>query len=284
MAYYKNPEEDTTVSPYRRTVGHECEYSSRPTVADLLREKGYGTPALPNTYGSRRLHNAGCRCQYRDDYPIHTTADCTAPGGEYLIGGSRGVLFGSPAYIFATKVMAEAAKEKRCGIGESVGMHTHVGCDDLTYAQKVLVLRTYLRYEPEIQQLAAGPHDAARNNDCTSAKLNIQYCGINSVEPSSSFWTTDETELARSIQLPSRPTLNFNNEHTIEFRVWNATRAQWRMVLAAAVSSAIVESAHENRRVDPNDNTTLVDFLKGLLTPDVVMLIQRQKGKFSNAS
>lgn len=276
MPYYLDPETDTTVAPYRRTVGHELEYASNPRVAVLLRERGHGTPGIN---GDARLHNAHCRCLDIDNYAIHTTSDCTAPGGEYLIGGSRGVLFGSPSYGFATAAMASAAQDADCGVTSNVGMHTHVGTNDLTQGQKINVLRAYLRYEEEIRYLAAGPLSEARNNGCTESHLNTRYMGI-SVEPTSRFWTEDENRL--NVELPRRPTLNFNT-NTVEFRVWNSTVAQWRMVLAGAVSSAIVQAAFENRRATWENPATLVEFLKGLLTPDMILLIQRQRNKFNAA-
>lgn len=276
MPFYPDPETDTTVAPYRRTVGHELEYTSGISVAKILQKEGYGTPGQRGSYDGTGLHSPHCNCPEIDNYAIHTTSDATAPGGEYLIGGSRGVLFGSPSYAFATSVMSASARKAQCRVTANVGMHTHVGTRDLNQGQKINVLRAYIRYEDEIRYLAAGPLNEARDNGCTISRLNTRYLGI-SVARNSEFWTADENQLR--VDLPRRPTLNFN-ANTVEFRVWNSTVAQWRMVLAGAVSSAIVQAGFENRRASWDNPATLVEFLKGLLTPDMIILIQRQRKKF----
>jgi hypothetical protein len=280
--FYPDAALDRTVAPYTRTVGHEVEYSSGAEVAALLQDEGNGTPARSTGY---RLHSYGCDCNARDNYPIHTTSDSTAAGGEYLIGGSRGVLFGSDAYIKATKILSDAAIQIGCGTSTAVGMHTHVGIQDpdgrnrLTTAQLINVCRIYVRYLNEIRALAAGHMDAPRNNGCTPGNFDLnQYLSYRAGIDSNAFWNTDENQL--SIQLPNDGHIRFSTEHTtIEFRVWNSTKAQWRMVLAGAVSSAIVEAGKENRRAHPDNPATLTEFMKGLFTPDILLLIERQMKK-----
>lgn len=273
--YYINPNDDVTVAPYRRTVGHEVEYSSNPEVADVLRRKGYGTPRLPGGY---QLHGPGCSCDQTDNYPVHTTSDATAGGGEYLIGGSQGVLYGSPRYVEATRVLSECANEAGCGTTTSVGMHTHVGASDLTPGQKILLLRAYLRYEADIRLLAAGPLHKQRDTGYAPSKLTVSY----DVHPRSSFWELPEDALGEGFNFPGRPCLNFHGKgqgKTIEFRIWNSTKAQWRMILAGAVSSALVEAAAQNRKAHHDNPAPMTEFLKGLLTPDILLLIERQRKK-----
>ncbi len=279
--FYPDPSLDRTVAPYSRTCGHEVEYSSGAEVARILQESGNGTPS--NRLG--QLHGYACGCADRDNYPIHTTSDSTARGGEYLIGGSRGVLFGSDAYMKATKILSEAAIEIGCGTDTSVGMHTHVGVTDpdgtnrLSTGQMINILRIYVRYLNEIRMLAAGHMDEPRDNGCTTGNFDLnQYLSYRAGVDVNTFWNADENSL--SVQLPCEGHFRFQTEHnTIEFRVWNSTKTQWRMVLAGAVSSALVEAGKENRRAHPDTPATFTEFMKGLFTPDILVLIERQMKK-----
>lgn len=264
--FYPPPETTLTVAPFTRTVGHECEYSSGANLAGWLHGEGHA----PDDH----LHGYQCDCSQRDFYPIHPTQDGTAGGGEYIIGGSRGVVFGSDPYIKAVRILAEGVAHVRNEINTGVGMHTHVGTGDLNEGDKVTLLRNYLIHQDAILVLASGSFRDVRNNGCTTARLDpatwTRYSGHGA------FYTTDPDAL--HVSLPRRPTLNFGTYRpTVEFRVWNAARSAWRMVLAGAVSAAMVQAAKERRYANPNTPGDLTDFLRGLLTPDVLVLIERQR-------
>lgn len=289
--FYPNASEDRTVAPYKRTVGHEVEYSSGADVAALMQDAGTATPPLDIMRSTSRLHGYACNCEHRDNFPVHTTSDSTARGGEYIIGGSRGVLFGSEAYMKATKIMSDAAIQIGCGTDTNVGMHTHVGIEDpdggnrLSRGQLLNVCRVYVRYLDQIKALAAGSHETPRDNGCCYGNswdfithLSGGYGRTATSEKT--FWNEDENRLAENFPLPNDSHIRFSTEHrTIEFRVWNSTKAQWRMVLAGAVSTAIVEAGFQNRRAHPDNPATFVEFMKGLFTPDILMLIERQLKK-----
>lgn len=275
--FYGDPATDVTVAPYFRTVGQEAEFSSGDRLAELLKERRLS----PQT---RAVHGAHCKCSDANDYPIHSVEDSSARGGEYHIGGNRGVLFGSPTYATATHLLAEAATEVGCGLGTTVGFHTHVGLADartgveITKPQKIELLRAYLCFEDEIHSLAAGPESKPRNNPHVQANFpQSSYLGAR-------FWSTPAESLAESFRWPGKSTcLNLVSHHgTIEFRVWNATKAQWRMHLAAGISTALVEAAAQGRTVSVDNPGTLVGFLDGLLTVDLVMLVRRQLNKNNN--
>lgn len=276
--FYPDPALDVTVTPYRRTVGHEVEYSSGSQIATKLQTEGTGTPS--SSLG--QLHGYGCDCQHRNNYPIHTTSDSTAQGGEYLIGGGVGVLFGSNAYIKATKILSDAAIATGCGTNERVGMHTHVGLQDpdgsnvLTTGQRINILRAYCRYLDEIRELAKASLPEVRSNGCMPSQFNWTQHLSNNYVAEQDFWNKDENQI--SMRMPMDGHLRIGTHHnTVEFRIWNSTKAQWRMVLAGAVSTAIAQAGYENRRAHPDNPATLTQFLKGLLTPDIVVLIDRQK-------
>lgn len=269
--FYPNPAESTTTAPYRRTVGIEVEIASGATTCQWLYDNGYAP--------SGRLHGYHCSCGDRDLYPIHPTEDGTAGGGEYLLGGSRGMLFGSPEFYRATSIMEEALLANRATANFSVGSHTHVGADDLNERQKKILLRNYLAYQEEISVLAAGPFSQVRANGCTSPWLPPD-----SFIQGDTHWTCDVDEWTVR-NFPGRPTFNMHGagRGTVEFRVWNTSLVQWRMVLATGFSSAFVEAAKQERVAKkPSDNPPLAKFLEGLLTSDVMMLMHRQIAYFES--
>jgi len=65
---------------------------------------------------------------------------------------------------------------------------------------------------------------------------------------------------------------------TCEFRVWNQSKTQWRMLLAAATSAAMAEAAAQGKEASykRRDSQPLFMFLGEFLTPDVLVLMQRQ--------
>lgn len=268
--FYPPPETTPTVMPFTRTVGHECEYASGSDLASWLFARGHTA--------DDRLHGYQCRCSTANRFAIHSTQDGTAPGGEYLIGGSYGVVFGSEPYIKAVRILAEGVAAVRNEISEGVGMHTHVGTSDLNQGDKVTLLRNYLVYQDQILLLAAGSFREVRNNGCTTARLEPSSFERACATGRSDFYRVDPDALAPVVYLPSRPTLNFQGRNpTVEFRVWNSARSAWRMVLAGAVSAAMVEAAKQRRYANFDSPGDLTDFLRGLLTPDVVVLIDRQR-------
>lgn len=286
MYYLNDPMSDASIAPYKRTVGLEVEFSSGSAVR-WFHENGHA----PDDH----LHGYGCGCSERANYPIHPTQDCTAPGGEYIIGGPRGVLYGSDRFYKATAIAEQGFIEGRCTSNERVGMHTHVG-NTLSTPQQRILLRNYLAMQEEFQVFASGAASCVRDNGCTSSRIGLNnYLGsgreyirsIGDVTDSiwNEFWASDPRNW--TVNLPGRPTLNFQTgKGTVEFRVWNSSRVQWRMVLAAGVSSAFVEAAAQERvapapeRIGGNRlaaSITLEEFLDGLLTPDLIGLMARQR-------
>lgn len=271
LFYAPITDEVSTDAPYRRTVGHEFEYASGTDLAQVLADNGHAPPG-------GRLHGYGCNCEESDDFAVHPTSDCTAAGGEYLIGGNHGVLFGSPQYYLATKALADAAMVVRPTVDTRVGGHTHVGSDDLNEPEKWRLVRNYIAVQDELSVIMAAGLATARSNGHAEPKLSERYFD-NGVD---GFWTLPADQLSERMRhlgryLPSRPTLCFGTStgHTVEFRGWNSTRAQWRMIVAANVSSGMVEAA--KRGVEADKGTDLVRHLSGLLKYDVIALIQRQR-------
>lgn len=286
MFYTETPLEDDTIAPYKRTVGLEIELASGADATRWLHERGYAP--------SNRLHDYQCNCREAIGYPIHPTSDCTAPGGEYLIGGPCGVLYGSARFFKATAIAEEAFIASRAECDDRVGMHTHVGVNDLSDESKKILLRNYLAMQEEFQWLAAGSFDRVRNNGCTSARINVKHALSQSwnyhprTQPTrqewDEFWGQKPQDWAVN-NWPGRPTFNFQtrSRKTVEFRLWNSSRVQWRMILAAGVSSAFVEAAHQERVAPPpkwdthEATVTMEEFLGDFITTDLLGLMQRQR-------
>lgn len=275
---YPDPREDSTRASMEvlvGTIGHEGEFSAG-ELAPWLASRELAPP-------DGMLHCYQCSCNQRDSFLVHPTSDCTAGGGEYVIGGSRGVLFGSRTYIAATTALAEAVAEERACISTSVGLHTHVGWQkkdgtDMDMNEKRRLVRNFLGLQTQIRVLAAGAFDQVRPQ---GGQLDSNDVGAR-LTPE--FFKRPIEELG--YRLPSRCSqssygsspINFSTgKHTIEFRVWNAARSQWRMVLAGGVSVAMVEAACQGREVRGLDEEDLTDHLEGLLPADVLGLIDRQR-------
>lgn len=217
----------------------------------------------------RNLHGYHCGCDSRDDWMIHATSDCTASGGEYIIGGSRGILFGSDKYVEIIQRFSDHAIDAGCSVTGNVGMHTHVDLRGLTVNAQRLLLRNYLVVQRDFQRLVKGPLQACRSNGCTAPTLEPSH-----YMRTEEHWTCDPMDL--DFGLPGRPTLNFhgNGRRTVEFRVPNSTKAAWRIYLVGAICSALVESAADGHSF-PRE-TPILEALEAYLTPDVVVLAERQ--------
>jgi hypothetical protein len=250
-----------TDAPYKRTVGHEVELDSGSEVTQILYDKGLTQ--------DDHLHDYHCRCGTR--YAIHCTEDGTAPGGEHLIGGPNGVVFGSQLYLDIITAFSDAAIDVGCTTSDGVGMHTHVGIGDLSDMQKRLLVRNYLALQSDILDLASGRDRNVRNNGNTSAELPDRYY-ITSTDD----WTKDIHELAHW-SLPGRPTLNFHTGHsTVEFRVWNSSVVAWRMYLAGGISTALTQASLDGHVAGAPGDNSLFDFLYDYMTSDLRVLVQRQ--------
>lgn len=90
------------------------------------------------------------------------------------------------------------------------------------------------------------------------------------------FWTDDTFE-------PFRPSKSYwlngigSGNATFEFRLWNATRVEWRMRLAVGVSVAMVDAAKAGVNVTENDERSLEEVIDPYLTDDTWAAILRQR-------
>lgn len=271
---YPHPREDTSRALHDDrelvgTVGQEGELSQG-NLCEWLSNRELSPP-------DARLHNYQCTCDERDKYLVHPTSDCTAGGGEYVIGGAQGVLFGSATYIAATGALAEAAVEERACISESVGLHTHVGYQkmdgtNMSDHEKRRLMRNFYALQEQIRVLSAGAFPAVRNQGGKYTHENFP-----GVRAGASWWKAPIEDMRFTLTGRGYP-LNFHtSKPTIEWRIHNATRSQWRMVMVAGVSVAMTEAACQGREVGGPDNMDLLDHIGDLLPVDVIELVERQR-------
>ncbi len=236
MFYPPTDELVRTDAPVRRRVGHELEFHSSngesyPVDAmRVLQMDGVATPPLVNVVNDARdgIHQYRCRCSLRDDYPLHPTSDATV---EWIIGGSRGVMFGSDRYYEAVDILCRYAHLHDFGPFDTFGPggHVHVSTSDPQVTLR-RVVGGYRRFGSEITRLARGDLTAVR-----PYQNGVDYTGLVRAKPYG----------------------------TIEFRQWNGSRIPETIHVSAAVSVGIIEAVEADRQ--PNEYTSLLDWISPYL-------------------
>lgn len=252
----------TTDAPVRRRVGHEIELSGDEDFPDALGEADLVPSEVPAFGGDcydpwghgcagcyrceaddSALHESGCRCSLQDDYPLHATDDCSAEAGEILIGGSKGVLFGSPRYYEAVRVLCDFAPNHNVFPDEEVGGHVHVELPPRRHPN-TRIFQLCARFEDDLWTLAALDSEYLRSNDHTVTDRGVRLGGRG--------WNTTVI----------RPDTSHG---TCEFRFWNSTLNPAMMIMSAGVSVGIIEAVLNGNRDD-----TLLGTIAPYLTPAVL--------------
>jgi hypothetical protein len=120
------------------------------------------------------------------------------------------------------------------------------------------VYRLFLRYQQELAELAATRWDEVRAYNSPVGE---------------SYWPDGDYIASRT----SKGHWLNDARHTFEFRLWNATRVEWRMRLAVSVSVAVVDAAADGVDVTKNDPRTLEEVLAPYLDDDAWAGILRQR-------
>lgn len=90
------------------------------------------------------------------------------------------------------------------------------------------------------------------------------------------FWTSDPVVLGQHLNWPHKESWLARRERTFEFRLWNSTRAEWRMRLAVGVSVAMVEAAKAETNVTAEDPRSLVEVLTPFMDAATLAGVLRQ--------
>lgn len=225
--------------------GIECELESG--TADIL-------PLL----GLDHLHDYHCECgdccPHRHAPDWTAQEDCTADG-ELI---SRILAYGTPSADAAIDRLGDVLREARATTSTNQGLHVHVGTEDMTPESWVRMWRIWFRYQDEVADLARGRFRHVRS-------YNQPNVFTQQVSDAETFWKSDDLAAAwRTVGRPYFRTawLNANTCHdTVEFRLWNATRATWRIHLAVGVSTAILAAAIDGVDVTEHDPRPLAEVI-----------------------
>lgn len=242
-----------------RRFGFECEVA-RGATATLEILAGQGLTA------SEYLHEYHCRCgdcdPFHPDYLFHGQEDCTADG-EIITSVLE---YGSDRADRAFSSLSAALTTARADVSTGQGLHVHVETDDLSPAAKVRAQRLFFRYQQDIGELAG-----ARFGEVRSYNEPVCVPGYWASE----FWTGNPEHGPVAHWLRGM-WLNCGSP-TWEFRLWNATRVEWRMRMAVAVSVAIIEAAAAGVSVTPRTRRPLEAVLGRHLSADGWAGILRQR-------
>lgn len=242
-----------------RRFGFECEVA-RGATATLEILAGQGFTA------SEYLHEYHCRCgdcdPFHPSYLFHGQEDCTADG-EIITSVLE---YGSDRADRAFSSLSAALTKARADVSTGQGLHVHVETVDLTNADKVRAQRLFYRYQEDIGELAGARFGEVRGYN---EPVQLYRTRVND------FWTGDPdygpvTNWVRGMWLSC-------GHPTWEFRLWNATRVEWRMRLAVAVSVAIIDAAVAGVSVTPRTRRPLEAVLGRHLSADGWAGILRQR-------
>ena len=219
-----------------RPFGIESEYASntRPLIA-ALHEQGYAS-----TDNLHRYHCTCDNCDHGNSYPWKAQTDSTVDG-EII------------SHIFTDWDDAEAAVEALCATARDVGatssastgVHVHVAKHGTIPQEVALAYFLTERFFTEI--VAPGSSRAKREMNTTLLQATRSYIAqwgsIDEYRRGNGpawFVLTSAIEQDRHVDLNISTTLP-----TFEFRTFNGTLAGWRMMLAARMSVALVETARQ---------------------------------------
>lgn len=208
-------------------------------------------------------YHCGCtECRPSESGPLFKAQeDCTADG-EII---TRILQYGSADADRAMVGLSRALLLSGARTSGRVGNHVHVGREGMTQGAQRRLMRLFARYERELSEIAAGPHDAMRN-----------YNGNISVDPS--LWDVEAGVGNRgSRYIMGGHTIAWK-EHTVEFRLWNSTASAWRLRTHVGLSVAMVHAAN-SRLVDctRNDPRCLEDVIGDFIDSPTWAGVLRQR-------
>ena len=254
----------TTKAPAARRVGHEVELhsGSARNFTEMLR----AAELIPETYPSgyhagSLLHPASCRCAASDYYPIHAQHDSSSRGGEYVLGGTCGVLYGSNAYYQAINLICDRAKAAGMGVAYEVGSHVHPSNEGVDRLSHNRLFANYLAIEDDLLRLAVGEMDRFRANGHVAGRLRLDV-------------RNPLTATHRVQPYGSTIIVGRGGKSTYEFRIWNASLEPQTLATNAGVCVAMVEAAIAGTVAEPGDS--LVSVLSPWLTDEVIADAERR--------
>lgn len=259
------------------TFGFELEVSSgaRATLAILNRD---------GLTGHSRFHDYHCGCTEcrarlvanggdQRQYLFKAQNDCTADG-EFI---TNILEYGSVAADRAISGISRALLLGGANVSGSVGNHVHVDQSGMDTASKLRLGRLFVRYQEELADIAAGPFRQVRgyNNPC-SARPEL-WTATDGVMPMRGDYAMNMYSLCNGSYLAWK-------DPTVEFRLWNATKAAWRIRTHVGLSVGMVHAAIGGADCTQYDTRCVEDVIGGFLDAPTWAGILRQrfsKGGFS---
>lgn len=178
-----------------------------------------------NECGQRGLDSAGSLFRVQQD--------CTADG-EFISGILE---YGSADADRAFDGLSRALILGGAVVTGNVGNHVHVEQSGMDTPAKRRLTRLFLRYQTDLQEIAAAGHDRVRSyNSPMSGNPGIWTCGD----------TPPVNRYRDSVSLPyhwSSGSYLCWKDQTVEFRLWNSTRLAWRLRTHVGLSVGMVHAA-----------------------------------------
>lgn len=207
------------------TVGFELEVSGHAgNVLSGLRNAGL------TEHASLHEYHCGCDdCEPSDEGPLFKAQqDCTADG-EFI---TRILTYGSDEFERACHGIGAVLVGCGASVSGDVGNHVHVDQRGMNHDATRRLMRLFARYERELTEIAAAGHDSMRG-----------YNG-RGIEVDPTLWqhVADGSGHSGQSYIRGGHTLTWKRP-TVEFRLWNATRAGWRIRTHVGLSHAMVIAA-----------------------------------------
>jgi hypothetical protein len=205
-----------------------------------------------------RLHSYHCdceHCEFRNGFPFRGQTDSSC-SGEIIsdIFGPDPETGQQYNTIEMLDALCEAAIEVDAEPGSNSGFHVHVGIAGLSSASLRSIWFQLLRWEPTLQRIAGGRWALQRSGmnqsirQCVAESWSYLYgAGLQpSTEVSPDLSPSAIGELFQAHACADRHSnLNISARRapTWEFRLWNSTRAAWRMEMFTGLSVALMDPA-----------------------------------------
>lgn len=239
-----------------RRFGFECELSAGAVdTLSILADQGLA----PGGY----LHSYHCwcdDCSYTSQWAIRGQEDCTADG-ELI---TKILTYGSDEADRTIAALADALQRARATTSEGVGFHVHVGREDMDNAAQMRLFRMFLKYQDDLNELASTAFRSVRDFNSPlvlrerGEVYNPDSGRYEYVTQADRFWTDDERNPYQYVA----GSWLVAKDRTHEFRLWNATRVEWRMHLAVGLSVAMVNAAVAGVSVSKDSDVPL-EFVLG---------------------
>lgn len=249
------------------TFGFELEVSdgAHNTLSHL------GEMGLTQHESFHQYHCSCGMCEPRTTGPLFKAQqDCTADG-EFI---SRILEFGSHD---AERAIVGLSRALLLGGGDAsgtVGNHVHVDRRGMDIPARNRLNRLFARYETELLEIASASRNSVRSYNGTRPQFNDAIWEVTDAHPEQ-WLRSDYTEGSK---------LSWKDP-TVEFRLWNSTRAAWRIRTHVGLSVAMVLAATDGVTTTKNDPRCIEDVIGEYIDARTWAGILRQrfsKGGFSD--